>query len=101
MSSSVAQDGPIVTIKYKKSYVVCMLKGAGTGSDQNVATSTCYAMNSSSGLVLVCANGERRLCPPIKSHRDLSEVNTLLRRTRVRSVTDFLHGQAEKFSRAR
>ncbi|MCF5706652.1 hypothetical protein GIV19_05045 [Pseudomonas syringae] len=45
VSSYVAQDGPVVTVLNKKHYVICMLKGAGTGSDQNVATSKCYVMN--------------------------------------------------------
>lgn len=51
ISSYVAQNGPIVTIKRhnpKKSsmqYLICILKGAGIGSDQNVATSKCYAYN--------------------------------------------------------
>ncbi len=45
ISSYVAEDGPIITIKAKKKYVICLLKGAGTGSDQNIATSKCYAMN--------------------------------------------------------
>ncbi|ORC61704.1 hypothetical protein BZK31_02005 [Pseudomonas floridensis] len=45
VSSYVAQDGPVVTIVSKKHTIICMLKGAGTGSDQNVATSKCYSMN--------------------------------------------------------
>lgn len=45
ISSYVANDGPIVTIKYQQQYIICMLKGAGMGSDQNVATSKCYAFN--------------------------------------------------------
>lgn len=45
VSSYVADIGPVVTLKNKKHYVICMLRGAGTGSDTNVATSKCYAMN--------------------------------------------------------
>ena len=45
VSSYVAQDGPVVTVLNKKHYAICMLKGAGMGSDQNVATSKCYVMN--------------------------------------------------------
>ncbi|AUH02223.1 hypothetical protein PCO86_03590 [Pectobacteriaceae bacterium CE70] len=45
VSSYVGQYGPVVTIKNNKHYIICILKGAGTGSDQNVATSKCYAMN--------------------------------------------------------
>ncbi|MFC6376849.1 hypothetical protein [Tatumella terrea] len=45
ISSSLGTDGPLVTIRKGKHYIFCMLKGAGSGSDQNVATSKCYAMN--------------------------------------------------------
>ncbi|KPW42814.1 hypothetical protein ALO95_100481 [Pseudomonas syringae pv. antirrhini] len=45
VSSYVAENGPVVTLNNKKHYVICMLRGAGTGSDTNVATSKCYAMN--------------------------------------------------------
>lgn len=45
ISSSLAQDGPVVTLRLHKHYIICLLKGAGSGSDQNVATSKCYAMN--------------------------------------------------------
>lgn len=45
ISSYIANDGPIVTIKYQQQYIICVLKGAGIGSDQNVTTSKCYALN--------------------------------------------------------
>ncbi|WP_294901324.1 hypothetical protein [Tatumella sp. UBA2305] len=45
IASSLASDGPVVTLRLKKHYIFCLLKGAGSGSDQNVATSKCYAMN--------------------------------------------------------
>ncbi len=45
ISSTPGADGPIVTLKKGKHYIFCVLKGAGSGSDQNVATSKCYAMN--------------------------------------------------------
>lgn len=45
ISSSLASDGPVVTLRLHKHYIICLLKGAGSGSDQNVATSKCYAMN--------------------------------------------------------
>lgn len=45
VASELGENGPVVTLHSKKSYVICMLKGAGTGADQHVATSKCYAMN--------------------------------------------------------
>lgn len=50
ISSYIATDGPVVTIKQHKEntalqYFICVVKGAGTGSDQNIATSKCYAFN--------------------------------------------------------
>lgn len=45
ISSYIAGDGPVVTLRNQKRYAICMLKGAGTGEDQNVATSRCYALN--------------------------------------------------------
>ena len=45
VSSGLGENGPVVTLHSGKNYVICILKGAGTGSDQNVATSKCYAMN--------------------------------------------------------
>ncbi len=45
IASSLASDGPVVTIRLHKHYIICLLKGAGSGSDQNVSTSKCYAMN--------------------------------------------------------
>ena len=45
VSSGLGENGPVVTLHSGKSYVICVLKGAGTGSDQNAATSKCYAMN--------------------------------------------------------
>ena len=45
ISSTLGTDGPIVTLRKGKHYIFCVLKGAGSGSDQNVATSKCYAMN--------------------------------------------------------
>ncbi len=45
ITSSLASDGPVVTLRLHKHYIICLLKGAGSGADQNVATSKCYAMN--------------------------------------------------------
>lgn len=45
VSSYVTQDGPVVTLSNRKKSVICLVKGVGTGSDQNVATSRCYALN--------------------------------------------------------
>lgn len=45
ITTSPGTDGPMVTIKKGKHYIICVLKGAGTGADQNVATSKCYQMN--------------------------------------------------------
>ncbi|ARU96312.1 hypothetical protein [Tatumella citrea] len=45
ISSSLASDGPVVTLRFHQHYIICLLKGAGSGSDQNVPTSKCYAMN--------------------------------------------------------
>jgi len=38
-------NGPTVTLKKGKHYIMCTVAGAGSGSDQNVATSRCYEMN--------------------------------------------------------
>lgn len=45
VSSYIGDAGPVVTVLSNKHYVICTLRGKGTGSDQNVATSKCYAMN--------------------------------------------------------
>lgn len=45
VSASLGNDGPVVILNNKKQSVICLVKGAGSGSDQNVATSRCYAMN--------------------------------------------------------
>ena len=45
ISTSLASDGPVVTVQNGKHYIICLLKGAGSGIDQNVSTSRCYAMN--------------------------------------------------------
>ncbi|MBT0720199.1 hypothetical protein EFZ10_11060 [Tatumella sp. TA1] len=38
-------NGPVVTVKKGKQYIMCIVIGAGSGGDQNIATSRCYAMN--------------------------------------------------------
>ena len=38
-------NGPTVTLKKGKHYIMCSVVGAGSGGDQNIATSRCYAMN--------------------------------------------------------
>ena len=38
-------NGPTVTLRKGKQYIMCTVVGAGSGSDQNTATSRCYAMN--------------------------------------------------------
>ncbi|MCX8957653.1 hypothetical protein [Erwinia psidii] len=45
VSSALSTDGPVVTLSHRKKSVICLVKAAGTGSDQNVATSRCYALN--------------------------------------------------------
>ncbi|MFV0574549.1 MAG: hypothetical protein ACK5NC_03890 [Vibrio sp.] len=45
ITSYIGENGPVVTIKHHHRYVICRVTGAGTGSDQNVATSKCYALN--------------------------------------------------------
>lgn len=45
ISSSIGQNGPVVTLHDKNRYLVCLLRGAGIAADQNVATSKCYALN--------------------------------------------------------
>ncbi|WP_241609530.1 hypothetical protein [Rosenbergiella australiborealis] len=38
-------NGPTVTLKKGQHYIICMVSGAGSAKDQNIATSRCYAMN--------------------------------------------------------
>lgn len=38
-------NGPTVTLKKGKHYIMCTVVGAGSGGDQNIATSRCYEMN--------------------------------------------------------
>jgi hypothetical protein len=45
IASSLEDNGPVITVKYRKQFIVCILKGAGIGSDQKIATSKCYALN--------------------------------------------------------
>ena len=45
VSSSLGSDGPVVTLRNGKHYTFCLVKGAGSGADQNVSTSKCYALN--------------------------------------------------------
>lgn len=45
ISFYVAENGPVVTIKYHNQYIICIIKGTGMESDQNVSTSKYYAMN--------------------------------------------------------
>ncbi|BDH46066.1 hypothetical protein TUM12370_21100 [Salmonella enterica subsp. enterica serovar Choleraesuis] len=45
ISSYAGETGPVVTLRLNSRYIICMVKGAGIGSDQKVATSKCYAMN--------------------------------------------------------
>lgn len=45
ISSYVAADGPVVTLRKNKHYILCMVKGASSSPGQNVATSKCYQMN--------------------------------------------------------
>lgn len=45
IASSLADKGPVITVKYRQQFIVCILKGAGVGSDQKIATSKCYALN--------------------------------------------------------
>lgn len=45
ITSSLGDNGPVITVKYRQQFIICILKGAGIGSDQKIATSKCYAMN--------------------------------------------------------
>ncbi len=45
VSSYVGATGPVVTVVKGRTYMICLLKGANPATDQNVATSECYAMN--------------------------------------------------------
>lgn len=45
ISAYVEDDGPVVTLVYQNKNIICLLKGAGTGSNQRVATSKCYRLN--------------------------------------------------------
>ncbi len=45
ISSYVATDGPVVTLRKDKHYILCMVKGASSSPGQKVATSKCYQMN--------------------------------------------------------
>ncbi len=45
VSSYVGRTGPVVTVAVKGKYVVCLLVGQNPQTDQNVATSECYALN--------------------------------------------------------
>lgn len=45
ISSYVATTGPVVTVRLRKTYMVCLLQGVNPATDQNVATSECYALN--------------------------------------------------------
>ncbi|EOS94880.1 hypothetical protein LU631_22085 [Erwinia tracheiphila] len=41
----VSSYGLALTLTHKKKSVLCLVKGAGDGTVQNVATSRCYALN--------------------------------------------------------
>lgn len=45
ISSYAATDGPVVTLRNGKHYIICLVKGAGSSPGQNVPTSKCYQMN--------------------------------------------------------
>ena len=45
VSVQLSEHGPVVTLKKTGSYIICTVVGAGDGSDQNVSTSRCYALN--------------------------------------------------------
>ncbi|MBT0725314.1 hypothetical protein HH682_12985 [Rosenbergiella sp. S61] len=38
-------NGPTVTLRRGKHYIMCSVMGAVSGEDQNIATSRCYEMN--------------------------------------------------------
>ncbi|KQN04078.1 MULTISPECIES: hypothetical protein [unclassified Sphingomonas] len=45
VSSYVAPTGPVVTLRLRKRFMICLLQGTNPATDQNVATSECYALN--------------------------------------------------------
>ena len=45
VSSYVGTTGPIVTVRLRKTYSICLLRGANPATDANVPTSECYALN--------------------------------------------------------
>ncbi|WP_156340369.1 hypothetical protein [Sphingomonas sp. Leaf17] len=45
VSSYIGRTGPVVTVMAKGKYTVCVLVGQNPQTDQNVATSECYALN--------------------------------------------------------
>lgn len=45
IASQLGATGPVVTLTYRSRYLVCIVQGANPATDQNVATSECYALN--------------------------------------------------------
>ncbi|ARO14327.1 hypothetical protein BVG79_00977 [Ketogulonicigenium robustum] len=45
ISSFLGETGPIITIANDGKYTFCLIHGANPQTDQNVATSECYALN--------------------------------------------------------
>ncbi|WP_156419352.1 hypothetical protein [Aureimonas sp. AU12] len=45
ISSYVATSGPVVTLRLRETYLICLLQGVNPATDQTVATSECYALN--------------------------------------------------------
>ena len=45
VDSHLGATGPVVTLTWRKRNVLCILQGANPATDQNVATSECYALN--------------------------------------------------------
>lgn len=45
VNASVGNDGPIVTVRSRKTNFLCLVRGANPATDQTVATSECYKLN--------------------------------------------------------
>lgn len=45
ITSSLLDAGPVVTVVSGRIYMICLVKGTNPATDQNVATSECYALN--------------------------------------------------------
>lgn len=45
INAYIVPDGPVVTLKKGKVSIICMVIGPNPSTDQNVATSRCYALN--------------------------------------------------------